>query len=90
MFNSLGWVLLGLTWIWLFEYVWGSEMSCEDRPLPTCEVQVCPKLPENRFVIKSFEKNQCKTETDQTFVWQTVERIKVDTYPIVNDNSPVK
>lgn len=71
----IGWVLLALTWWWMFTYVWGTEVSCEDRPEPVCAV--VPE-PENKFVVKTLEKNLCLTNTGETIVWKTIESIKTD------------
>jgi len=76
MFNSIGWLLLGLTWWWMFEHVWGTEISCKDREEVIAES--CPTLPEDRYIVTTFEKNLCKTDTNETVVWKTVEKVKVD------------
>lgn len=33
---------------------------------------------EEKFIIKTLERTVCKDENDQTFVWRTVESVKID------------
>ena len=67
----MGWVVAILSWL----YMWFVLMPAT---VPTIvEKEVC-NIPENSYVVKTFEKNTCIDNTDKTIVWQTIESVKVE------------
>ena len=64
-----GWILLVLTWMMI------TVVSITETP--STEVSK-PEPLEEKFVIKTFEKTVCKDDTDETYVWRTVESVKID------------
>jgi hypothetical protein len=77
------WVLLFLSWFYV--WFWIMPNVGPERVVTTkCEI------PENTYVITTREKNICKTGTNETIVWRDVKTVKVDEYPMVTDDTPIK
>lgn len=60
-----GWILLFLTWF-VISLNHEPDQVVQSKPL------------EEKFVVKTFEKTVCKDDTDETYVWRTVESVKID------------
>jgi hypothetical protein len=77
MFGSVGWVLLLLTWWWMFEFVWGTEVRPDCPAPPPIEETICLP-PENTFVVTTFEESMCKIGTEETVTYRKVERVQYE------------
>jgi hypothetical protein len=77
MFGSIGWVLLALTWWWMFEYVWGTEVAPNCPEPEPIEQPICLP-PENTFVVTTMEESFCKIGTEETVTYRTVKRVQYE------------